>query len=81
MLAGQDGDAVGRHRAALRGLRLSLSSARSRVDPRFQVITSAGAGSAAIAITTDLVQDDVERAVEGVLTPTPYAIEPCRAAR
>jgi len=35
------------------------------VDPRAQVITSAGAGSAAaIAINTDLVQDDVERAVE-----------------
>jgi hypothetical protein len=35
------------------------------VDPRFQVITSAGAGSAAaIAINADLVQDDVERAVE-----------------
>jgi len=41
------------------------------VDPRYQVITSAGAGSAAaIAINADLVQDDVERAVEGVLTPT-----------
>lgn len=36
------------------------------VDPRFQVITSAGAGSAAaIAINADLVQDDVERAFEG----------------
>ena len=35
------------------------------VDPRFQVITSAGAGSAAaIAINADLVRDDVERAVE-----------------
>lgn len=34
------------------------------VDPRAQVITSAGAGSAAaIAINADLVQDDVERAV------------------
>ncbi len=33
-------------------------------DPRAQVITAAGAGSAAaIAINTDLVQDDVERAV------------------
>jgi thioredoxin reductase len=48
------------------------------VDPRLQVITSAGAGSvAAIAINADLVQDDVERAVEGVRT----AIEPRRAAR
>jgi thioredoxin reductase len=36
------------------------------VDPRFQVITSAGAGSAAaIAINADLVQDDVARAIEG----------------
>lgn len=36
------------------------------VDPRFQVITSAGAGSAAaIAINADLVLDDVLRAVEG----------------
>lgn len=36
------------------------------VDPRFQVITSAGAGSAAaIAINADLVQDDVARALTG----------------
>jgi thioredoxin reductase len=35
------------------------------VDPRFQVITSAGGGSAAaIAINADLVREDVERAVE-----------------
>jgi thioredoxin reductase len=35
------------------------------VDPRAQVITAAGAGSAAaIAINADLVQDDVERALE-----------------
>jgi hypothetical protein len=35
------------------------------VDPRAQVITSAGAGSAAaIAINADLVQEDTERAVE-----------------
>lgn len=34
------------------------------VDPRLQVITSAGAGSAAaIAINADLVQDDVDRAL------------------
>ena len=34
------------------------------VDPRAQVITAAGAGSAAaIAVNADLVQDDVERAV------------------
>ncbi|MGH3138576.1 MAG: NAD(P)/FAD-dependent oxidoreductase [Gaiellales bacterium] len=36
------------------------------VDPRAQVITSAGAGSAAaIAINADLVEEDVERALEG----------------
>jgi thioredoxin reductase len=36
------------------------------VDPRAQVITSAGAGSAAaIAINADLVQEDVERATRG----------------
>ena len=36
------------------------------VDPRFQVVTSAGAGSAAaIAINADLVREDVERAVGG----------------
>jgi thioredoxin reductase len=35
------------------------------VDPRAQVITAAGAGSAAaIAVNADLVQEDVERAVE-----------------
>jgi thioredoxin reductase len=34
------------------------------VDPRAQVITAAGAGSAAaIVINADLVQEDVERAV------------------
>jgi thioredoxin reductase len=34
------------------------------VDPRFQVITSAGSGSAiAIAISADLVQEDVQKAV------------------
>ncbi len=38
------------------------------VDPRFQVITSAGAGSAAaIAVNADLVQEDVQRAVAGRL--------------
>jgi thioredoxin reductase len=36
------------------------------VDPRAQVITSAGAGSAAaIAVNADLVHEDVERAAEG----------------
>jgi thioredoxin reductase len=36
------------------------------VDPRAQVITAAGAGSAAaIAINADLVQEDVERAMGG----------------
>jgi len=37
------------------------------VDPRAQVITAAGAGSAAaIAVNADLVQDDVERALSGL---------------
>ena len=36
------------------------------VDPRLQVITSAGAGSAvAIAINAELVMDDVQRAIHG----------------
>ncbi len=36
------------------------------VDPRAQVITAAGAGSAAaIAINADLVREDVERALVG----------------
>jgi thioredoxin reductase len=41
-------------------------AAGNAVDARFQVITSAGAGSAAaIAINADLVREDVEQAVEG----------------
>ena len=37
------------------------------VDPRFQVITSAGQGSAAaVAINADLVENDVEAALSGV---------------
>jgi thioredoxin reductase len=41
------------------------------VDPRFQVITAAGAGSAAaIAINADLVLDDTRRAVENARTAT-----------
>lgn len=45
------------------------------VDPRAQVITSAGAGSAAaIAINADLVQDDVQRAVEDHDTANGYAL-------
>jgi thioredoxin reductase len=40
------------------------------VDPRAQVITSAGAGSAAaIAINADLIQDDVARAMQHHDTP------------
>ena len=40
-------------------------AAGNAADPRAQVITAAGAGSAAaIAINADLVQDDVERAAE-----------------
>ena len=43
------------------------AAAGNVVDPRAQVITSAGAGSAAaIAINADLVQDDVGRAVENL---------------
>ena len=38
--------------------------AGNAVDPRAQVITAAGQGSAAaIAINADLVQDDVERSL------------------
>jgi thioredoxin reductase len=52
-------DATGRTSTA------GVWAAGNVVDPRFQVITSAGAGSAAaIAINADLVQYDVERAVE-----------------
>ena len=52
-------DATGRTSAA------GVWAAGNVVDPRFQVITSAGAGSAAaIAINADLVQEDVARAVE-----------------
>lgn len=41
-------------------------AAGNAVDPRFQVITSAGSGSvAAIAINADLVREDVETAVAG----------------
>ena len=43
---------------------LGLWAAGNVVDPRAQVITAAGAGSAAaIAINADLVQDDVQRAL------------------
>jgi thioredoxin reductase len=53
-------DATGRTNTA------GVWAAGNVVDPRSQVITSAGAGSAAaIAINADLMQDDVERAVEG----------------
>jgi thioredoxin reductase len=39
-------------------------AAGNLVDPRAQVITAAGAGSAAaIGINADLVQDDVNRAL------------------
>ena len=42
-----------------------VSAAGNVVDPRAQVITAAGAGSAAaIAINADLVQEDVEQAAE-----------------
>jgi len=40
-------------------------AAGNAADPRAQVITSAGAGSAAaIAINADLVQEDIQRAVD-----------------
>jgi thioredoxin reductase len=53
-------DGIGRTTVA------AISAAGNAVDPRLQVISSAGAGSvAAIAINADLVQDDVARAVEG----------------
>ncbi len=51
-------DATGRTSTA------GVWAAGNVVDPRLQVITSAGAGSAAaIAINADLVQDDVDRAL------------------
>jgi thioredoxin reductase len=51
-------DATGRTSA------VGVWAAGNVVDPRAQVITSAGAGStAAIALNADLVQEDVERAV------------------
>jgi len=52
-------DATGRTSTA------GVWAAGNVVDPRLQVITSAGAGSAAaIAINADLVQDDVTRALQ-----------------
>jgi thioredoxin reductase len=43
-------------------------------DPRAQVITAAGAGSAAaIAINADLVQADVDAALAATLSPAPPA--------
>jgi thioredoxin reductase len=52
-------DATGRTSA------FGVWAAGNVVDPRAQVITSAGAGSsAAIAINADLVQEDVDRATE-----------------
>jgi hypothetical protein len=54
-----------------------LWAAGNVVDPRAQVITSAGSGSAAaVVINADLVEEEVEREVErnnsalGVLTPS-----------
>lgn len=65
---GCDVDAVGFVTVDATG-RTSISgvwAAGNVVDPRLQVIASAGAGStAAIAMNADLVQEDVERAVEG----------------
>jgi thioredoxin reductase len=51
-------DATGRTSVA------GVWAAGNVVDPRAQVITAAGAGSAAaIAINADLVEDDIRRAV------------------
>jgi thioredoxin reductase len=51
-------DGTGRTTAA------GVWAAGNAVDPRFQVITAAGTGSAAaIAINADLVQDDIARAL------------------
>jgi len=59
-------DAAGRTSVA------GIWAAGNVVDPRFQVITSAGAGSAtAISINADLVQDDVQRAVAAIRRATP----------
>ena len=45
-------------------LALAFFHAGNAADPRAQVITAAGAGSAAaIAINADLVRDDVQQAV------------------
>jgi len=53
-------DATGRTSAC------GVWAAGNVVDPRAQVIASAGAANtAAIAINADLVQEDVERAVDG----------------
>jgi thioredoxin reductase len=47
---------------------LGVWAAGKLVDPRAQAITAAGAGSAAaIAINADLVQEDVERALQRIL--------------
>jgi hypothetical protein len=52
-------DATGRTSAA------GVRAAGNAVDPRAHVITAAGSGSArAIAINADLVQEDVDRAVQ-----------------
>ncbi len=52
---------------------LGIWAAGNVADPRAQVITSAGAGSAAaIAINADLVQDDVDRAVASFAEPGHY---------
>ncbi len=49
-------------------------------DPRAQVITAAGAGSAAaIAINADLVQDDIEHAVEAIGDRTGHSRPAARA--
>jgi thioredoxin reductase len=61
-----DGDGFALVDAGGRTTAPGVWAAGNVVDPRAQVITAAGAGSAAaIAINADLVHDDVERALKG----------------
>ncbi|MEO7262077.1 MAG: NAD(P)/FAD-dependent oxidoreductase [Jatrophihabitantaceae bacterium] len=68
-------DATGRTSA------FGVWAAGNVVDPRAQVITSAGAGSAAaIAMNADLVEEDVERAVEEHAADAERAVKEYAAA-
>ena len=72
-------DATGR--TSVRG----VWAAGNIVDPRAQVITAAGAGSAAaIALNADLVDDDVRNAVRDLnhgFPPTPIATTQIKESR